>query len=69
MWRRFRECFILVVGALNVEIIRSFYLEPVYRLIPVFNPFSMSTLLVRCLPNFSFYFLTRVTEFYLFEDI
>lgn len=52
-----------MIAMLN-ESDRSFYLEPVYRLIPVFSPFSMSTLLVR----FSFFFLymeTRVADVFL----
>lgn len=31
---------------------RSFYLEPVYRLVPIFNPFLMAALLVVLLPYF-----------------
>jgi hypothetical protein len=50
VWRRFRELEIDLYDDCDsdIKIIRSFYLEPVYRLIPVFNPFSMSMLLVRC---------------------
>ncbi|KXN81842.1 GPI ethanolamine phosphate transferase 1 [Leucoagaricus sp. SymC.cos] len=33
-------------GIGNSFVNRSFYLEPVYRLIPVFSPFSMATLLI-----------------------